>query len=105
METELPPLNTLSISQHAIDQFIARAKTKSTDIGEIKERIERNVLSAQEIRKKDATMNLLNHGAREARYFHKRHFVYVVVDNVVVTCYSGPMRSFTGYKGETKKAG
>ena len=97
----MPPAN-LAVSQHAIDQFIVRAKPAKTDPDVIKDRIIHNVMTGQEIRKKDNTMNLLNHGAKEARYFHNRAFVYVIVDNIVATCYSGPMRSFTGYKGESK---
>jgi hypothetical protein len=83
-------LTPYKVTLHAIEQFISRgAKDRPHD--KTAARILRNIGKAKEVVKKDATLNLLNNGGKEARYFHKHPFIYVVVDGAVVTCIRNPM--------------
>lgn len=89
----LENLPGIEVTEHAVDQFIARSGTKQS-----REKIYRKLKlmygKANEVRKKDATMSLLNNNIKPARYFERMGWILVVVDEKITTCYKAKLANF-----------
>ncbi|RME23490.1 MAG: hypothetical protein D6800_09790 [Candidatus Zixiibacteriota bacterium] len=93
-ETAKNTVDKVTPTQHAIEQFIARSGSKRSP-DQVAAKLKRMLTVAQEVRKKDATLTLLNNGCANARYFRCKTWVLVVVDDRIVTCYQPRMKEFT----------
>lgn len=95
------PLRDVHITKHALEQFVSRgAKARTEQV--LIARIRKNIMRAQEVFKRDATVSLLNNNGKEAKYYLWSCFIYVLTDNSVVTCIKNPkMRHFVKADGSS----
>jgi len=91
-------VDAVRISQHAREQFAARG-AKCRDSAHADQRLRRNLFRAQEVIRKNAKINLLKYGIKPTRYFWRRGWVYVVVEDTLTTCYQGQQKNFLRLDG------
>lgn len=87
----------LQVSKHAKEKFVKLTGCKSTQRAE--NRILKMIDTAEPIQRRNFVAVTIRRGFTDSKYFKKGNMIFVVAENVVITCYE-----FTpdGMFGETK---
>jgi len=95
-------MNCLRVSNHAVDRYIERVRNINPERA-IDELISLcNMAKPAELKKKFRSIALLQHNFKECKYFKDNNFVYVVINECIITVHGGDADRWV-YEGEESK--